>query len=144
MIVILGVDFLKLFKMQNIFDPIFFNSFAENDANFNCYRIEHVATIPSRLMPLFKKSRYLDESERESFVNFLNEFHDVFTNEIFTENCKIGEHVINMKDPFLMKAPRRIPIQIRGEGVNKIISEMKDQGVIEESNSSWTLPVMLS
>ena len=42
---ILGIDFLKLFNLQNIFDPIFLNLFAENDANFDCYRIEHVVTV---------------------------------------------------------------------------------------------------
>jgi len=52
-------------------------------------------------MPLFEKnSRYLDKSERESFANFLNEFCNVFANEIFAGNCKFGggEHMINIKD----------------------------------------------
>jgi len=47
---ILVIDFLKLFNLQNIFDFIFLNSFAENNANFDYYRIEHVVTVPSSLI----------------------------------------------------------------------------------------------
>ena len=51
---ILGVDFLKLFNLQNIF-TIFLNLFVENNANFD-YCIEHVVMVPSSLMSLFEKN----------------------------------------------------------------------------------------
>lgn len=53
------------------------------------------------------------------------------------------EHVINVKDSSLIKQiPRRIPIHLRKE-VDKIIEEMKEQGVIEESQSPWVSPAVL-
>lgn len=53
------------------------------------------------------------------------------------------EHVIIVKDSSPIKqAPRRIPLQM-WEEVNRIIEDMKEQGVIEESSSPWVSPVVL-
>jgi len=58
-------------------------------------------------------------------------------------NCGILKHVINIKDSDPIKrAPRRIPLHLKEE-VNRIIEEMKSQGVIEESQSPWASPVVL-
>jgi len=58
-------------------------------------------------------------------------------------NCGILKHVINIKDSNPIKqAPRRIPLHLKEE-VNRIIEEMKSQGVIEESQSPWASPVVL-
>jgi len=42
----------------------------------------------------------------------------------------------------IKQVPRRIPIHMREE-VNKIIKDMRDQGVIEESKSPWMSPAVL-
>jgi len=61
----------------------------------------------------------------------------VFSEEIIAGNCGIGEHVINLQDSSPIKqVPRRIPVHMR-EKVKKIIKDMKDQGVIEESKNPW-------
>ena len=89
---ILGVDFLKLLGLQKIFDFIFLNSITKSNVEFNCSRIESITTILSNLTSLFEgSSQYLDELEKESFVIFLNEFRNVFFNEIIAGNCKV-EH----------------------------------------------------
>jgi len=62
---------------------------------------------------------------------------------ISTENCKILEHSINVLDKRPIKqTPRRVPIHLRRE-VESIIDDMKHQGVIEESQSSWLSPVVM-
>jgi len=77
----------------------------------------------------------LNESQKQLCAEFVNEFHDVFSEDIIAGNCGIGEHVINLQDSSLIKqVPRRIPIYIREE-VNKIIKDMRDQGVLEKSKS---------
>jgi len=43
----------------------------------------------------------------------------------------------------IKQASRRIPIHMREEGVNKIIKNMRDQGVIEEFKSPWMSPAVL-
>ena len=42
----------------------------------------------------------------------------------------------------MQSPPRRIPLQMQME-VNEIIKDMKDQGVIDESTSPWTSPMIL-
>jgi len=67
----------------------------------------------------------------------------MFSEEIIAGNCEIGEYVINLQDSFPIKQARQIPIHLREEGFNKIIKDMKDQGVIEESKRPWMSPVIL-
>ncbi|XP_020298020.1 uncharacterized protein LOC109862393, partial [Pseudomyrmex gracilis] len=58
---------------------------------------------------------------------------DIFSDQIVAGNCDVLQHEINLQDPRPIKhAPRRIPVGMRAE-VERILQEMKDQGVIEES-----------
>ena len=67
----------------------------------------------------------------------------MFSENLIAGNCDVLEHVIKIKDTNPIKqAPRRVPIHLKEE-VNRIIEEMKSQGVIEESHSPWTSPVVL-
>ena len=113
--------------------------------DFNCARVVSSENIPSILKELFvENSKNLSETQKEIFAVFLCEFKDVFSQEIVAGNCNIFEYVINVKDSSPIKqVPRRIPIQLRGE-MDKILEEMKDQGVIEESQSPWTSPCCFS
>jgi len=53
------------------------------------------------------------------------------------------EHNIEIKNFNTMKqTPRRIPFYLQRE-VDKVIEEMRHQGVIEESFSPWTSPAVL-
>lgn len=72
------------------------------------------------------------------------EFHDVFTEDIVAGNCNEVEHKIEVKDSNPIKqVPRCIPFHFRRE-VDKIIEEMKQQKVIEESQSPWVFPAVLN
>jgi len=79
--------------------------------------------------------------KKKFLLLFLSKFEDVFSQEIVVGNCDVFQHVINVKDSSPI-APHRIPIQLRGE-VDKIIEEMRNKGVIEESQSPWMSPVVL-
>jgi len=136
---LLGTDFLKRINLENVFDS-FFNFNSEKGEVFNCSRVVVPSEeIPSILKNLYKKScTNLDKTQKSIFADFLCQFRDMFFQEVVTGNCDIVYHGINVKDSFPIKqAPRRIPIGIRDE-VNRIINEMRKQGVIEESQSSWT------
>ncbi|KMQ84394.1 krab-a domain-containing protein, partial [Lasius niger] len=63
--------------------------------------------------------------------------------DLIAGNCGVLEHDIKVTDSKPIKqAPRRVPIYLREE-VDRIIKEMKSQGVIEESRSPWVSPVVL-
>jgi len=136
---ILGVDFLKKIHLENIFETIF-----SKQKEIQCGHLESIFEVPSNLENLFKESsKNLNESQKQLCAEFISEFCDIFSEEIIAGNCKIGEHVINLQDSSPIKqVPRRIPIHMRKE-VNKIIMDMRNQGVIEESKSPWMSPAVL-
>jgi len=105
---------------------------------------EFTEKVSFSLKELFvNNSKNLNEGQREIFIDFLEEFQDVFSKEVIAGNCDVVEHVINLKDSLPIKqVPRRIPFQMREE-VNKIIEDMRKQGVIEESQSPWMSPAVL-
>jgi len=81
--------------------------------------------------------------QRKIFIDFLEEFQDVFSNDVIAGNCDIVKHVINVKDFLSIKqVPRRISFQMREE-VNKIIEDMRKRRVIEESQSPWISSAVL-
>jgi len=141
---LLGADFLRRIGLQNIFDREFNESGLSEKEIFNCSRIEDSPIVPSILKELFENnSANLEIAQRKIFADFLNNFHDVFSGEIMAGNCDIVEHVINVKDSSPIKqVPRRIPIQMRKE-VDKILEDMRTQGVIEESQSPWVSPAVM-
>lgn len=143
---ILGVDFLKLINLDNVFNKDF-NEFTSKKEleDYQCLRIKDFSKkIPSILNDLFEKSSInLQEFEKEIFISFLNKFQDLFSCDIVAGNCDVIEHVINVKDSLPIKqAPRRIPFQQREE-VDKIMEEMITKGIIEESQSPWVSPAVM-
>ena len=53
------------------------------------------------------------------------------------------QHKIELNDLRPIKQPlRRVPLHLQDE-VDKLILEIKEQGVIEESSSSWCSPVVM-
>ena len=138
---LLGVDFLKKVSLENVFESAFGNSKSKKEKNFNCSR---VVSVPSVLRELIEKnSENLVDSQKEVFAGLLNEFQDIFSEEIIAGNCDIICHSINVEDsPPIKQVPRRIPYHMRDE-VYGIIEEMKKHGVIEESQSPWVSPAVL-
>jgi len=72
--------------------------------------LENFFEVSSNLKYLFEESsKNLNESQKQLCTEFINEFHDVFSDEII-ENCEIGKLVINLQDSSPIKQPilRRI------------------------------------
>jgi hypothetical protein len=139
---ILGADFLVRTGHGEIFASAFGKVHSEFE-NFSCARINNLE-VPSFLLDCFEKNSFeLNFSEKKQFAEFLKEFQDVFSEEVIAGNCAVEEHSINLEEGNPIKqAPRRIPFQLRHE-VEKILEEMKLQGVIEESHSPWVSPAVL-
>ena len=56
---------------------------------------------------------------------------------------KGGEHVIDTGDSQPMRQlPRRVPFALRKE-ISRMVQEMLDGGVVQESASPWASPVVL-
>jgi len=93
---------------------------------------------------LFERdSQKMDISQKKIFVELLEEFQDVFSEQIVAGNCDIMQHEIRLSDSRPIKqAPRRISIGKRAE-VDEIIREMKYQEVTEKSFSPWVSPAVL-
>jgi len=143
---ILGADFLRGINLQDIFTSIFRDSSINSESETGCCsRIERpIPEVPLYLSRIFEGvSQNLNESQKEIFTEFLCRNKSVFSEIIVAGNCNVINHVINVRDASPIKqVPRRIPIHLREE-VNKIINEMKEEGVIEESHSPWISPAVL-
>jgi len=138
---ILGADFCLQTGIDEVFKSAILESSQEKKSeHFLCCRISSSKGIPEREFPrcreLFERdSQKMDVSQKKIFAELLEEFQDVFSEQIVAGNCEIMQHEIRLSDSRPIKqAPRRIPIGKRAE-VDEIIREMKCQGVIEESFS---------
>jgi len=137
---LLGVDFLSEVKFDTFFNSFFEGSSCKGEIPI-CSR---VMEIPSTLKELFEQETSgLKDEQKKRFTQFLIEFQDVFSEEVIAGNCKEVEHKITLMDSNPIKqAPRRVPFHFREE-VDKIIEDMKQQGVIEESYSPWVSPAVM-
>jgi len=98
---LLGIDFLRRVNLNNIFESVF----GDSNSFQQVARVEEsIGRIPFSLRELFKEnSKSLDEGQREIFVDFLEEFQDVFSNDIIAGNCDIVKHVVRCKRFFSYK-----------------------------------------
>ena len=139
---ILGVDFLKTINLEKIFDL----TLGERNCEIvSCSRVISTSKVPDFLEELFiQNSNELSLEQKDVFAGFLRELQDVFSEEIIAGNCEVFEHAINLNDSTPIKqVPRRIPLHLRDE-VNRIIEDMKMQGVIKESKSPWVSPAVIA
>jgi len=73
---LLGVDFLRKINLNNIFDSVFGES---NVSKQVAHVGEFTKRVPFSLKELFvNHSKNLNEGQREIFIDFLEEFQDVF------------------------------------------------------------------
>jgi dsDNA-binding SOS-regulon protein len=138
---LLVTDFLSKVKFDTVFNSFFKSSSSREKETVICSR---VIEIPSFLKELFEKETYdLEDEQKKCFAQFLVEFQDVFSEDIVAGNCNEVEHKIEFMDCKPIKqVPRRVPFHFREE-VNKIIEDMKYEGVIEESQSPWVSPAVM-
>lgn len=104
-------------------------------------------TTKKRQVQLIEKFNFseLNKEEKEAISELVCEFADVFYLEgDMVATNKTFEHEIKLKDasrPIKLKQ-FRIPFALRTE-MERNINEMKENDLIEESNSPWNLPTFL-
>lgn len=142
---LVGTDFLLLTNSENVFNPIFEHFVSDKIQRETCARIDNCFNgIPQFLLELFdREAENLEKEQKSLFAQFLIDFQDVFSEELIAGNCDDIQHKIDVGDSFPIKqTPRRIPFHLQEE-VDKILEDMKNKGVIEESKSPWISPAVL-
>lgn len=118
---LLGDDFLSRTDLSEKIYKIIFEGTKQTERRF-CSRILKISKRISYFLEEIYENRAkdLDFLQKECFLEFLSDFA-----------------ILNIKlnDPRSIKqVPRQVPFGMHEE-INKIIDEMKHQGVIEESHS---------
>ena len=93
-----------------------------------------------------KKLAKLDQSlltneQRQRVHELLSRYADMFDGhigftDVVTHDIDTGDH------PPIRQAPRRVPPHLAAE-VKAQISELVDQGILEESNGTWSSPIVM-
>lgn len=102
-------------------------------------------SIPKEVVDLLNNlSDDLTKKEKNEVKELLKNYSDIFTSSSSDYGrTKLVKHEINTGDNKPIKLPpRRLPLAKRLEAQN-IIENMKNDGVIEYSNSPWCSPVVL-
>ncbi|KAL6264206.1 hypothetical protein P5V15_004289 [Pogonomyrmex californicus] len=130
---ILDADFFSRVGMQTVIE-----SFLRGDQREDfCRRIKQEdEAMPAELEEFFdNNSRELEVDQRIVFATLLREFRDMFSEQAVAGKCEVLQHKIELMDSRPIKqVPKRIPIHMRSE-VERIMEDMKEQEVIEESSS---------
>ena len=106
---------------------------------------EGETVVPQHLEELYTRcSSGLSEKQKNLFAELLHEFQDVFAVDATQlGNCDWVKHTVDTGDHRPIKqAPRRLPLHRRAE-VEELLRKMLAQGVIEESQSPWSSPIVL-
>ncbi|KAL6268182.1 hypothetical protein P5V15_001283 [Pogonomyrmex californicus] len=130
---ILGGDFFSRVGMQSAMEAFLQEGL---EVSF-CRRITSVEeSVPMGLKEFFNNNSHeLEENQKMIFAKLLQEFHDVFSEQAVAEKCEVLQHKIELLDSRPIKQVlRRIPVHLRSE-VERIMEDMKEQGIIEESSS---------
>ena len=101
--------------------------------------------LPDHLQPLFHRcADGLETTEKEVLHRLLCQFSDLFSTGTNDLGCTdLVMHKIHTGDAKpVRQPPRRLPLAKREEA-EKMLSEMRKQGVIEPSVSAWSSPVVL-
>ena len=101
--------------------------------------------LPSHIEPLFQRCvDSLTATGKDELHQLLCQFSDLFSTGSNDLGCtELVRHEIHTGDAKpIRQPPRRLPLARREEAEN-ILSEMREQGVIEPSASAWSSPVVL-
>lgn len=148
---ILGGDFFERVEFfDNFFEGIFGQQVRPESSERICARVTEPSRLPIKqdyqlpdfLLNIVKRdTEDLNEQGKGVFSAFLPEFRNVFSEKIVAGNCNVIHHKIELSNPRPIKqAPRQIPLHLKVE-VDKIVEDMKEQGVIEKSQRGKTITV---
>ena len=86
---------------------------------------------------------HLSKEEMEIARNFIRKEGDVFENEQNTGRTNLVKHRIYTGEAHPIKQPpRKLPL-LKQQEAEKLVGTILKEGVIEESNSPWSSPVVL-
>ena len=106
---------------------------------------EHTDHLPYHMRDLMERAgAKLSDKEKEQVRGLLLEYSDVFSSsDSDLGRTSLAEHHIDTGDHRPVKLPlRRIPVSKREEA-DKMVQEMIQQGLIEESKSPWSSALVL-
>ena len=107
--------------------------------------VDKVRDVPDHLKDLFQRSRScLDENDTNCLHELLVEFQDVFSKSSHDlDGTSVVTHGIDVGDASLFVSTPGGSLFQQREEVTQMTKRKKEQGVIEESNSRWSSPVVL-
>ncbi|GBN41538.1 Retrovirus-related Pol polyprotein from transposon 297 [Araneus ventricosus] len=97
-----------------------------------------------RLPLIVENLEGLNEEQRTAVKELLQEFQNLFsTSDSDVGHCNMAQHRINTGNhPPIKQYPRRLPLT-KKEEVERLVKEMVDNGIIEESSGPWASPIVL-
>ncbi|GBN63414.1 Retrovirus-related Pol polyprotein from transposon 297 [Araneus ventricosus] len=97
-----------------------------------------------RLPSILENLEGLNEEQRTAVRELLQEFQNLFsTSDSDVGRCNMTQHRINTGNHTPMKQyPRRLPLA-KKEEAERLVKEMVDNGIIEESSGPWASPIVL-
>ena len=102
--------------------------------------------LPNHLLSLYDRSvrNLRNEEERKLLKNFLSENSDVFSKDATDiEQTNVVEHNIVTGDhPPIKQQARRMP-KVKREEARRAVNDMLKGGIIEQSKSPWSSPIVL-
>ncbi|GBM40817.1 Retrovirus-related Pol polyprotein from transposon 412 [Araneus ventricosus] len=96
------------------------------------------------LTSIFENLEGLNEEQRTAVKELLQEFQNLFsTSDSDVGRCNMTQHRINTGNhPPIKKYPRCLPLA-KKEEAERLVKEMVDNGIIEESSGPWASPIVL-
>ncbi|GBO42330.1 Retrovirus-related Pol polyprotein from transposon 297, partial [Araneus ventricosus] len=97
-----------------------------------------------RLPSILENPEGLNEEQRTAVKELLQEFQNLFsTSDSDVGRCNMTHHRINTGNhPPIKQYPRRLPLA-KKEEAERLVKEMVDYGIIEESSGPWASPIVL-
>ncbi|GBN40028.1 Retrovirus-related Pol polyprotein from transposon 297 [Araneus ventricosus] len=97
-----------------------------------------------RLPSIVENLEGLNEEQRTAVKELLQEFQNLFsTSDSDVGRCNMTQHRINTDNlPPIKQYPRRLPLA-KKEEAERLVKEMVDNGIIEESSGPWASPIVL-
>ncbi|GBM66823.1 hypothetical protein AVEN_153738-1 [Araneus ventricosus] len=96
------------------------------------------------LPSILENLEILNEKQRREVRKLLKEFQDLFsTCDVDVGRCNMTQHRIKTGDhPPIKQYPRRLPLA-RKEEAERLVNEIVENGIIEESSGPWASPIVL-
>ncbi|GBM19353.1 hypothetical protein AVEN_94468-1, partial [Araneus ventricosus] len=97
-----------------------------------------------RLPSILENLEGLNEEQRTAVKELLQEFQNLFsTSDSDVGRCNMTQNRINTGNhPPIKQYPRRLPLA-KKEEAERLLKEMVDNGIIEESSGPWASPIVL-